>query len=217
MVGEKHAGSGGWIGRAVKQHRHCEKQSDEAIHSFFARRDGLLRFARNDDQMDAPSHSRGVFRPGLANHFRPKRGRRECRVHAAPAVSCAKNCAFGAHEHTGERKHSDIPCAMALRLTPCSPRRRIRLVTVVCELTALSARLDRHRLRKLDASNGRQDHTASPYAKSTVRLVARENRSRGSSRPAIPRAPDAPRPPHPATNVCDDHDTPLDRHGTGEL
>src|ERR1700754_2207189 len=32
------------------------------------------------------------------------RGRRECRVRAAPAVSCAKSCAFGAHEHTGERR-----------------------------------------------------------------------------------------------------------------
>jgi len=28
--------------------RHCEERSDEAIHSFFARQDGLLRFARND-------------------------------------------------------------------------------------------------------------------------------------------------------------------------
>src|SRR6267154_1604181 len=28
--------------------RHCEERSDDAIHSFFARRDGLLRFARND-------------------------------------------------------------------------------------------------------------------------------------------------------------------------
>src|SRR6266581_7705118 len=28
--------------------RHCEERSDEAIHSFFARHDGLLRFARND-------------------------------------------------------------------------------------------------------------------------------------------------------------------------
>jgi hypothetical protein len=28
--------------------RHCEERSDEAIYSFFARRDGLLRFARND-------------------------------------------------------------------------------------------------------------------------------------------------------------------------
>ena len=26
---------------------------------------------------------------------------RGCRVRAAPAVSCAKNCAVGAHEHTG--------------------------------------------------------------------------------------------------------------------
>jgi hypothetical protein len=28
--------------------RHCEKRSDEAIHSFLAWRNGLLRFARND-------------------------------------------------------------------------------------------------------------------------------------------------------------------------
>jgi hypothetical protein len=28
--------------------RHCEERSDEAIHSFFVRRNGLLRFARND-------------------------------------------------------------------------------------------------------------------------------------------------------------------------
>ena len=27
-----------------------------------------------------------------------------------------------AHEHTGQRRRSDIPCAMALRLTSCSPR-----------------------------------------------------------------------------------------------
>src|ERR1700710_859442 len=28
--------------------RHCEERSDEAIHSFFSWRHGLLRFARND-------------------------------------------------------------------------------------------------------------------------------------------------------------------------
>jgi hypothetical protein len=28
--------------------RHCDERSDEAIHSFFVRRGGLLRFARND-------------------------------------------------------------------------------------------------------------------------------------------------------------------------
>src|SRR3984893_3440554 len=31
------------------ERRHCEERSDEAIHSFFGRHDGLLRFARNDD------------------------------------------------------------------------------------------------------------------------------------------------------------------------
>jgi len=30
------------------ERRHCEERSDEAIHSFFARLHGLLRFARND-------------------------------------------------------------------------------------------------------------------------------------------------------------------------
>src|SRR5258708_19555575 len=32
---------------------------------------------------------------------RNERGSRECRVHAAPAVSCAKLCEKNAHEHTG--------------------------------------------------------------------------------------------------------------------
>jgi hypothetical protein len=38
--------AGSWI--CVRHGRHCEERSDEAIHSFFARRNGLLRFARND-------------------------------------------------------------------------------------------------------------------------------------------------------------------------
>jgi hypothetical protein len=59
------------------------------------------------------------------------RGRRECRMRAAPAVSCATCTKESAHEHTGQRRQSDIPCAMVLRLMPRSPRRRIRLVTVI--------------------------------------------------------------------------------------
>src|SRR6266850_7722026 len=57
-------------------------------------------------------------------------GSRECRVHAAPAVSCAK---VRKETHTSiqvQSEHSGIPCAMALRLMPRPPRRRIRLVTV---------------------------------------------------------------------------------------
>jgi hypothetical protein len=51
------------------------------------------------------------------------RGRREDRVLAAPAVPRAICANKTAHEHTGQREHSGLPCAMALRLTSCSPRR----------------------------------------------------------------------------------------------
>ena len=51
------------------------------------------------------------------------RGRREDRVLAAPAVSRAICANKSAHEHTGQREHSGLPCAMALQLTSCSSRR----------------------------------------------------------------------------------------------
>ena len=44
-------------------------------------------------------------------------------MRAAPAVSCAVCTKNGAHEHTGQRRTSDIPCAVALRLITSSPRR----------------------------------------------------------------------------------------------
>jgi hypothetical protein len=88
-----------------------------------------------------------------------------------------------AHEHTGEAEASGIPCAMALRLMPRSPRRRIRLVTVAGGLKGLRSRLGSQHLRRLDASNGRQDHTVLPYAQTSVVLRAC-HRSRGSTRPA---------------------------------
>jgi len=73
---------------------------------------------------DITSRSRGALRPSFASSFALSsiRGRREDRVLAAPAVSraiCANKCA---HEHTGQREHSGLPCAMALRLTSCSSR-----------------------------------------------------------------------------------------------
>src|SRR5216683_1127876 len=84
------------------------------------------------------SRSRGAFCPGLANRFAHKRrGRRERRVLAAPAVSCAKCTKENAHEHTGTVGAFRRPCAMVLRLMPRSPRRRIRLVTVIGGLKVL--------------------------------------------------------------------------------
>ena len=69
--------------------------------------------------------SRDALHPRFAGILTPSiiRGRRECRMRAAPAVSCAVCTKNGAHEHTGQRRTSDIPCAMALRLIACSPRR----------------------------------------------------------------------------------------------
>ena len=82
-----------------------------------------------------------------------------------------------AHEHTGQRRTSDIPCAMALRLITRSPRRRIRLVTVVDELAASPRPVGPACLRQLDTSNGCQNHTTSPYA-ATSFVCAPFDRSR---------------------------------------
>ncbi len=41
------------ISNVIDFDRHCEEQSDEAIHSFLSWRDGLLRFARNDGEVES--------------------------------------------------------------------------------------------------------------------------------------------------------------------
>jgi hypothetical protein len=85
-------------------------------------------------------------------------------MRAAPAVPCAKKCKKTHTSIQVQRRTSGIPCAMALRLIARSPWRRIRLVTIVGELTAYPHPVGPTRLRQLDTSNGCQDHTASPYA-----------------------------------------------------
>jgi hypothetical protein len=135
-------------------------------------------------------------------------------VRAAPAVSCAKLCE---ETHTSiqvQRRHSGIPRAMALRLMPCSPRRRIRLVTVAAGLMALPIRSDRCRHRQLGTSNGCRDHTVLPYAESAVRparrLIAHE---RLALRHRF--APTLPRPPHPCPTFVTTRDRPSCRARTG--
>jgi hypothetical protein len=60
-----------------------------------------------------------------------------------PGARCTRGlvCKFAQRNaHTSiqvQRRQSGIPCAMALRLMPRSPRRRIRLVTVIGGLTVL--------------------------------------------------------------------------------
>ncbi len=141
----------------------------------------------------------------------PNRGRGECRVPNAPAASRAK--LSEAHERSHHRStgnHPAFPHAMVLRLISCSPRRRIRLVTVICGLKVCPSPVGPTRLRKFSTSNGCQNHTALPSAKSAVRLRAIRQLT-GLNRPALP-SPDIARrcrvhriPPR----VRDDRDTPL--------
>ena len=52
---------------------------------------------------------------------------------------------------------------------PSSPWRRIPLASIASELTVRIARLSFANLRRLDASNGRQNHTVLPYAASPAK------------------------------------------------
>jgi len=52
---------------------------------------------------------------------------------------------------------------------PRSPRRRIRFASVADELTVRIARSGFANLRRLDTSNGRQDHMVLPYAASPAK------------------------------------------------
>ena len=106
---------------------------------------------------DTTSRSRGAFRPrfDLCLPSSENRGRREDRVLAAPAVSRAICANKTAHEHTGQREHSGLPCAMALRLTSCSSRRTALLPPSPREASLL---LD------LAPAPRRPNHTTSPYA-----------------------------------------------------
>jgi len=77
-------------------------------------------------------------------------------VLAAPAVSRAICANKRAHEHTGQLEHSGLPCAMALRLTSCSPRRTALLPPSPREKLSL--------LPDLTPAPRRPNHTTSPYA-----------------------------------------------------
>jgi hypothetical protein len=140
-----------------------------------------------------------------------------------PGARCTRGLVCKVHEktHTSiqvQRKHSGIPRAMALRLMPRSPRRRIRLVTVIGGLRFCRTRLGSQHLHRFSTSNGCQDHTVLPYAATRLRQEAspgfgavrpaRRYRSR-ETRPAIPFAPDAAASTASHPNVSDDPDTPL--------
>ena len=73
----------------------------------------------------------------MQNHSPKDRGRRECRVLAAPAVSCAISAKSAHTSIQVQLEHSGIPCATVLRLIPSSPWRRIPFASIAGGLKVL--------------------------------------------------------------------------------
>ena len=154
-------------------HPSCERSEPRRICGPAGGRRPSRRAQERAPQGDGSRYDSAISRRDAPEVFKSSaqrnRGRRECRMLAAPAVSCAKMCE---ETHTSiqvQSEHSGIPCAMVLRLIPRSPRRRIRLATVADGLKDCLNPVGSTRLRQLDTSNGCQDHTALPYAASRLR------------------------------------------------
>jgi hypothetical protein len=135
---------------------------------------------------------------GLPNFLpsQASRGRRESRVRAAPAVSRARCAQEHAHEHTGSaesirpslRNGFTAYSALSPATNSCC-HRRLRIDGPAHPGWVLQ------NLRRLDISNGCQDHTPSPYAAaSTIRpgrhvkpaeVLAKALKRRSSARRSI--------------------------------
>ena len=163
----------------------------------FARRDGLLRrfaplrkrfafVAGNDVDRHGSIFPRRDSARVVLEFSSPQKsegaGKAGCWL--APAVSCAISARKTHTSIQVSAGASGLPCAMVLRLMPCSPWRRIRLASIAGELTARIARLSFANLRRLDTSNGCQDHTVLPYANSRHSSGALAI-AHGKTRPAI--------------------------------
>src|SRR4029077_20874784 len=96
-----------------------------------------------------PSVLQEIFRPRIQR----AQGMPDARCTRDLMRSVHKECA---HEHTGQRRTSDIPCAMALRLITSSPRRTALLPPLRPEKQLLPG--------ALTPAPRRQDHTSLPYA-----------------------------------------------------
>ncbi len=165
--------------------------------------------------VNAISHSRGALRPSLQNRSpKENRGRRERRVRAAPAVSCAKVHERNAHEHTGSAeaiRHSPrngfTAYAVLSPATNSSCHRRQRISGLF-----ESGRV-RKNLRRLDTSNGCQDHTVLPYVAAS--FVCMNSIAHGKPALRFRFTPDAAASTASRPNVRDDGQRPSSRDGMG--
>src|SRR6202171_1210211 len=187
-------------------HRHCERS--EAIHSRSKRKmDCFASFAMTSKHTFAISRRDAL--EALMNPS-PLRGRGECRMPAAPAVSCA--CCSGRthtsnNEDTGITRHSRTQWFYGLcRALPgdralCHRHPRTDVVPKPGRADITSA--------NLTPTSGRQDHTILPSAAtSLVSVPVIAHKSFDSPCDPIARKT-LPRPPHPVPYVRDDRETPL--------
>ncbi len=181
-------------------------------------KNGLLRrFApRNDGKHNFVSSRRDT--PELLINLRPKEGAGNagCALHPrSRAQDAQKKTKENAHEHTGSAETLRHSPRNGFTAYACSPRRRIRLVTVIGGLTILPSPVGP---AKISA-----DLTPATDARTT--RFCRTLRRRSSGAPAIahgppprpaftPARPMLSRPPQSLPQVADDHDTPLLRAGT---
>ena len=115
--------------------------ASEAKQSIAPHKERMDCFVASAPRNDEPTRTFATPRhtaPELLKIFRPKEGAGNagCALHPRSRVQDAQEDA-----HTSiqvQRRQSGIPCAMVLRLMPRSPRRRIRLVTVIGGLKVLS-------------------------------------------------------------------------------
>ena len=156
-----------------------------------------------------PPHSRGAMRPRFAKSFAQRRGRRECRVLAAPAVSCAISAKNAHTSIQVQLEHSGIPCAMVLRLIPSSPWRRIPFASIAgglkdCRNPVGSSQTSASLTPATGARTTRLCRTH--QRQSSARCV----RSRTKARPAnTTTRPTLPRPPQPAPTFVTMANAPL--------
>jgi hypothetical protein len=159
-----------------------------------------VRRSSHKSSTDMTPRSRGASRPKSCVSFVPpskQRGRREDRVRAAPAVSCAKCANKSAHEHTGSAE--TLRPSLRSGFTAYSVLSPVNgsFATVISG-TPHSIHLDRCATANLTPAPRRQDHTTSPYAsRANVLRALRVHRI----------------PPH----VRDDREPPLDWVRRAEL
>jgi hypothetical protein len=136
----------------------------------------------------------------------------------APAASCALGSGSmrtSIHSGgTGNIRHSPRDGVTAYGVLP---RRRIRLASVAGELTTCPRPVGPTRLRRLDTSNGCQDHTLLPSASAPFVARARLTRSRRKP-PCAAVAPTLPASTASHPNVRDDsRSAPRSKNGMAWL